>query len=262
MHSSVLSDPPVPRVSLGEVDDLAPLPIRYENRFVIDNDGLGSLIEALAGSHRVLEVAGSTSNEVHNVYLDTMDFMLFRAHLRRSRRWKLRLRTYCSTGMSRAELKVRDARGRTTKVYGALGRDARSDQVKQLGHEALDARALSIVDGLEPSMEISYLRTTLVDPERGERITVDNFVQFRCPDGTFVGGLLPGWSVIETKSRRPRARVTETLRTLGARELAATKYTAAIALAGQRRLVPEALRDLRRYFYRAERHVQKTPGSA
>lgn len=262
MSDPVMLDPHLRTVGLGEVDDLAPLPRRFENRFVIANHALGSLVGELAGTHRVMEVEGSTRNQVHNVYLDTDDLVLYRAHLRRARRWKLRVRTYCSSGLSRAELKVRDARGRTTKVYGDLGTDVSPDRSRKLALQSLDRRMHPIAEELEPSMIVSYVRTTFVDPVHRERLTVDSSVQFLSPDGTPVGALLSGWSLLETKSRSPRARVTATLRSRGARSLRATKYTAAVALAGRARPVPEASQDLRRFFSRAGRPAQNTPGSA
>lgn len=137
------------------------------------------------------------------------------------------------------------------------------DDARALAREVLASRAGAVAEELRPAIRIDYRRTTLVDLDHGERVTIDRLLRFTDCDGTTVGGIEGGLAVVETKSTAPRAEVARTLWSCGARPLRTTKYTAAVALAGRRRALPDSVMDLRRFFATGPSgSAQDVPGSA
>jgi hypothetical protein len=85
---------------------------------------------------------------------------------------------------------------------------------------------------LGPVLEVEYTRTTLVAPDRGERLTIDVDVSMRTPAGDGVGRLDGELAVVESKSPRGPALATRELNLLGVRRLESmSKYCLGVVLA-------------------------------
>ncbi len=222
----------LPTVSLAELNAQAELLTRIDRKYVIAAAELDAVLTGIPGL-RVLEVDGRRSSRYESTYLDTVDLDSWTAsaHQRR-RRWKVRTRTYADTGDCWLEVKTRGRRGETVKErVPHHGRcldlsDAAGDWVR----ERLDAARVHGVDpgGLVPTLDTSYLRTTLLLDAGAGRATVDRDLRWVSGHGTArVGDVL----VVETKSGTARpGPLDRRLWELGHRPIRISKYGTGLAL--------------------------------
>jgi len=103
--------------------------------------------------------------------------------------------------------------------------------------DRLDAELLGFVGGrlhdayvwegapaLQRTLDMRFTRFTLVDPERGERLTCDVRLRFAAPGGA-AGRLVAGAAIVESKSRAGGATADRALHGLGVRPIAGcSKY--------------------------------------
>ena len=158
MFESAVRNASLPTIEVDQMGQLLPLSERYEERYLLSFAEAAAFIARLEGRIKAVEVAGTISGHVRNLYLDTPSFSQFHAHFRTARRWKSRVRTYETTGLSRAEIKIRDARGRTKKGYGELKQNVPPDEAKRLALEVMGSGLRPLIDTLEPAVEIAYTR--------------------------------------------------------------------------------------------------------
>ena len=127
---------------------------------------------------------------------------------------KVRMRRYVESAQCFVEVKLKDRRGGTVKrrlpyaaeKYGTLDDDALA-HVRH-SHAVLYGRPFE--RPLEPVLQVSYRRTTLVARDGGKRMTIDSGIRFlgdRGPSG-------PGDAVfiVETKSAHGHGRADAILR--------------------------------------------------
>ena len=181
--------------------DAVQLMRRFDTKYVVPDIWLPALMEAMSAHAHVLSVSGQLESRYANLYFELPGDPFLQDHLRgKARRMKVRSRTYESNGLSFLEVKERQPGGRTIK-----SRMKRSVEKTELLDQAeLDFLAPHVreVGALEPRLNGAFLRTTLVDFERKERVTID-----RNLEAGMVGGpdrpLLKGLAVIEVKQPRP-----------------------------------------------------------
>lgn len=168
---------------------------RVETKFVFHEGRLDAILEALAGSYRVLEVNASRLNHYRTLYFDTPDFDLFRRHQAGGRnRYKVRSRSYVDTNVSFLEIKHKVKKNRTVK-----NRLRTADFVDRLSPHAAGFVADYLpgqTGELEPKLWNEYTRVTLVGRDRPERVTLDINLQFRGAGQTII---LPGIVIAEVK---------------------------------------------------------------
>ena len=89
---------------------------RVDRKYLLRAKDAEKLWEELPAGTRVLEIGGAVHHGYDTTYFDTggLDCYLDAARKRR-RRFKVRTRTYCSTGASFLELKTKGPRGVTVK---------------------------------------------------------------------------------------------------------------------------------------------------
>lgn len=239
-------------ITLAELNAAAALQRRVDHKYVIDAATLEPLADALAASHRVLEIDGRRSFEYWTVYFDSESLGSYRSHVQgRRRRFKCRCRHYVDTGRFTFEVKLKGHRGMTVK--------------KQLGYASADASALtaeaaafvrgvlqeaygqSFDEELAPTLVTSYRRTTLSSPADGERLTCDHDLRFSAPSGESFA-LLPSHLIVESKSLHGRGLADAALRRLGARPARMSKYVLGVSLSHDGARGNDYRRLLRRYF--------------
>lgn len=226
-------------VDLASVDAVAALQERVDRKYLVPVPDAAALVDALAGDHRVLEIAGRRSTSYRSRYVDTPDLRLCRDHLQgRRRRWKARTRHYREDGLVRFEVKVRGSAGETLKHAlvvdalraGRLGGQEREFLAGVLGCAPTELPVLASV------LDVDYRRSTLVDLEAGRRVTIDLDLRSQATapgaatllDGEVV--LDPGTVIVETKGGRRPATADLLLREAGHRPVALSKYAASAAL--------------------------------
>ena len=226
-------------VPLDELDAALALPVRTDRKFVIDQHALELLLDRLADTHAVLEIAGRRVFAYDSVYFDTPELLTARAHVqRRRRRFKARSRLYLDSGVCCFELKVKGARGETVKhrlPYDAADHGRLTPQAMAFLGEHLDR-----VPELAPVLRSSYRRSTLAGPD--ERVTVDLDLSFG------PARLRPGWAIVETKTPRGAGVADAVLRELGVRPVPLSKYLIGSGLTLMENPPNDVRRIVRRYF--------------
>ena len=220
----------LPGISLQDLSAASSLQARQDRKYIVDNDLLAQLVQALAGEVAVLEVDGVRSSRYATRYYDTPHLLTARHHAQGvRRRFKARTRTYIDSGLVRLELKGKGRGGQTVKYAldgAAPGLDARGRTfLRQSLDDCYGAGYLpAVVDGLAPTLDMTCRRTTLVGMAEQVRVTADRDLQF----GQLA--LRPDLVVLEVKSAGPRTRVDRLLLGLGARPTSFSKYVAAVEL--------------------------------
>lgn len=169
---------------------------RVETKYVFHEQCLDSILEALAGDYRVLEVRGNRLNHYRTLYYDTPDFALFRRHHAGGRnRYKVRSRSYIDSNTSFLEVKHKVKRNRTIK--SRVRTAALVEQLLPTMTGFLQAHLPSDSQHLEPKLWNEYTRITLVGLGEPERVTIDLNLQVRAGDQTIIW---PGVVVAEVKT--------------------------------------------------------------
>jgi len=202
--NSLLADLDV--IGLDDLNKRAAMLTRVDRKYALDEATALAILSRLPEDALVLQIAGQVSQGYASTYYDTpdMDSYLLTA-LKRRRRFKVRARTYLSTGTSFLEVKTRGPRGLTVKkrmsiqqheAGAPLAGERRSwvtSKVEKTGYGHL-------VPALEPVLAGTYERNTLLLPGGVGRATVDTKLTWRSlrTDGTEVAR--PDLVIIETKS--------------------------------------------------------------
>ncbi|MEU3862448.1 VTC domain-containing protein [Streptomyces sp. NPDC028722] len=219
--------------TLAEVDAVAALQHRTDRKYLLPLDRARLLVDRLADSHHVLDLAGRRTTSYLSTYFDTEQLGAWRAHVqRRRRRWKVRTRLYAEDGLCRVEVKTKDGRGATVKhalrvpahAYGRLDGCAAGfvDEVLRQSDIPVTTAALA------PAAEVRYVRAALADLEHGTRVTLDGLLT--CHHGDRTAALDPGHVLVETKGGTRAAPADRLLLRLGARPVSVSKYIIGRAL--------------------------------
>jgi hypothetical protein len=216
-------------VGLDELDATAALLVRRDRKYLVPVEAARQVVDRLAEASRVLEIDGRRRFHYESVYFDTpggASYLL--AARRRPRRFKVRTRSYLDTGRCLLEIKTRDPRGRTVK-------ERLEQEIER--RDGLDAEGRAfvarcpLIDGLSvelrPCLTTRYTRTTLLVGADGARVTVDEDVEARTPDGRTVA--LSGMAIVETKSPGPPSVADRLLWSLGCRPTKVSKYCTSLA---------------------------------
>lgn len=201
-------------VSLEALNDKAAMLERLDNKYICQADRLRPAFEDFASRFDILEIDGRRVFTYATRYFDSPDVRAYNDHHQgRRKRCKVRVRHYADAGLTFLEVKLKDTRDVTVKKRLRL--DA---QV-----ETLDDRALAFVEqewqalygtpfGLElqPTIDMTYSRMTLVAREGGERMTVDTGLSFRA--GRRVAAVPQDMFILETKSANGRGLADRILR--------------------------------------------------
>ena len=121
--NTILAD--LDAIGLDELNERAAMLTRVDRKYALDATQASAILSRLPEETRVLQIAGQVSQCYASTYYDTpdMDSYLLTA-LKRRRRFKVRARTYLSTGASFLEVKTRGPRGLTVKKRMPISWDA------------------------------------------------------------------------------------------------------------------------------------------
>ena len=168
-------------ITLSEMDGIK-LMNRIDSKYLTDEATLLRVLsDAAAAGYRVLVTGGDRISLYNSVYYDTAGLrMFYDHHNRRLVRQKVRTRSYLNSGDTFLEIKRKNNKGRTKKKRVAIPTaelmDFRSDAQAcdyLASHSWFQAQELS------PVLETRFLRITLVNPSRTERLTIDTSLQFK-----------------------------------------------------------------------------------
>jgi hypothetical protein len=239
--------------SLDEVEARAGLQMRVDRKYIVDYETLERLLSELGGDCLALEIDGERLQRYDSVYFDAPGLTGYKHHLQgRRKRFKCRTRLYGGTACF-FDLKMKGKRGETVKTrlplsapeHGSLTSQAsaflKRGLLKEYGHAA--------PAGLEPTLETSFERLTLIHADQPERLTLDFGITFRRVGSDERYRMRPGHVLIETKSGSQLGTVDRILRALGVRPLTmCSKYCLGLALSNPALPTNPYRPLLRRYF--------------
>ncbi len=169
-----------PTLSLENLDSVALLD-RHDTKYLFDKRHLAKILNALSDTYSVLNVGGYLATPYQTQYFDTADHLYYALHQRGKRnRLKVRIRKYCSTGVTFLEVKYKTNTERTIKYRKEI-----DDLRTKLTND--DLRFIRESCGqqppLQPQMYNAFNRITLADLSSGERLTLDTELYFRNENG-------------------------------------------------------------------------------
>ena len=190
----------LPRTSLDAMEAVQ-LMRRFDTKYVLPESWLPDLFATMVPHAHVLEVADQVECRYDNLYFELPGEQFLQDHLRgKARRMKVRSRTYGSNGLTFLEVKERIPGGRTEKHRMAC-QEGVSSSLTEPQFQFLEDR-VDRARELEARLNGAFLRTTLVDFDRRERVTIDRSLEAGLVDHD-LEPLLEGLAVIEIKQPRP-----------------------------------------------------------
>lgn len=217
----------LPSVQLIRLQSDAALLSRRERKYLVPVSVAASLVAALAGDARALQISDERSFRYESVYFDTPAGQSYLASARRRRHaFKVRTRTYVNSGDCMLEVKLRGFRGRTTKSR----LDYPANSSGQLNGSALQFIAEVLGAGheaaLAPTLTTIYQRSTLLLPGDA-RLTIDTDFLATTPAGERVS--LVEFAIIESKSRLAPTVADRALWRMGFRPIKLSKFGTSLA---------------------------------
>jgi len=217
---------PMPTIQLDELNT-AELLSRCDTKFLVPAARLPLLVQQLVPHYRMLKIDSHFSFAYHTRYFDDSFFSHYLDHHNsRPQRHRIRVRHYLHSGRVFDEIKFRTVRN--VIVKSRLERaaphqhidDHFSGWLKQ--EHGIDATALS------PSLDVFVRRTTLVERDFSERLTIDVDLSWQ-RNGCMSSA--ESLAVVEIKhgAKRPCSKGIQRMRLLGYRPLSFSKYCIGMA---------------------------------
>ena len=208
-------------ISLKEMDAVK-LQNRTDTKFMITRSDLDKVLNTLTDHYRVLEAAGTRSASYKTLYFDTVDHQLYLDHHNeRPRRFKVRMRNYVESQLCFLEVKKkRDGRTIKSRIkINAISEELSEEQLKYVREET------QFSSSLQASLYNAFSRTTLVNRNFPERVTIDTDLQFQLP-GKDTWKRLDDVVIIEVKqdNLNRNSPLMEELKRRGIRPFSISKY--------------------------------------
>ena len=194
---------PFTSITLLQLNAKAAMLERRDNKYVVQEAALQQAVTLLAPHFDVLEIDGKRNFTYETRYFDDAQHTNYFDHHRGKRlRCKIRVRRYLDAQTCFVEVKFKDKRGVTVKKRLKYSIDK---------FESLDTRAMVLIRAayrkffgrelhpvLQPVLDISYRRVTLVAKAGGERMTIDSALVFSRTDRSHP--INENIFIVETKS--------------------------------------------------------------
>jgi hypothetical protein len=174
---------PFAAITLDGLNAKAAMLERLDQKYVLRAAVLEHALPALADIFEVLEIDQQRAFTYDTCYFDDAERACYHDHHQgRRRRMKVRVRRYVDAGLCFVEVKLKDKRGITVKKrmpysvdrYGLLDEQAQAHVQACWEQQYGDSWQRK----LEPALQMSYRRVTLVAREGGERMTIDSGIHF------------------------------------------------------------------------------------
>ncbi len=213
-------------ISLQDMDSVALLN-RIDSKYLMDIPTLCSLLETIQTAYNVLEVDTQRFTTYDTLYFDYANSDLYlKHHNQHATRYKVRHRTYLESQLGFLELKFKTNKGRTIKkrIKDKLDVNFCNSTQSDFLFRNLGAQYKL----LQPKINITYKRITLVSKQKAERVTIDIDLGFHLDDGPMIFNNLV---VIEVKQdSKANSTIVKYLKHKHIRELSMSKYCIGMAL--------------------------------
>jgi hypothetical protein len=145
---------------------------RTDQKFWFHLDDLQELLWAVTKDYFLLHVNGEFKIPYSTTYYDTGNNAMYISHHNgKLNRYKIRRRTYLSSGISFLEIKFKNNKGRTIKERIKSGFPQSSFSAQE--SEFISTLTPFSSENLEPSLTNGFSRMTLVNKNFKERCTID-----------------------------------------------------------------------------------------
>ena len=171
-------------IDLPQLNDFEPLNLqalmsraelmnRSDRKFFFPKEQLGEILAACAQDYSILEINNQRCFEYETEYYDTPNLFFYHEHHRgKSNRYKVRRRSYGSTGEEFIEVKHKVNKGNTIKLRVVANQ---LEQAKPLIEQEIGEW---LTQQLTSQLLIKYWRITLLHKEKPEKVTLD--MQLTC----------------------------------------------------------------------------------
>ena len=211
----------ITKIGLETANVVAPLQRRFDTKFLLDEKNIERLIPKLLEHEefdwRLLTIKQEQEFFYTTTYFDD-NLRTYWDHLKRKRlRFKIRSREYPNNGPVVLELKTKTGRGMSNKHRFLRDGNSgiRSTELEWVA-DCLSSSQIRYSGGsFEPSLTVSYLRTTLIAVSIGERLTIDRQLEacqvLEAGEEPQSFEILPSSVILEVKSDRPRSKISKIL---------------------------------------------------
>jgi hypothetical protein len=173
-------------IGLAALNSKAEMLERLDNKYVLDAAILRGAVAKLIVHFDILEIEGRRAFTYDTCYFDDADWQsYFDHHQGRRRRAKVRIRKYVEARLCFVEVKLKDKRGTTVKrrlPYDPVKFGVLDETALAYVHRAyFDQYGQQFPHALTRTIDMRYVRMTLVAKEGGERMTIDGRLRFFAP---------------------------------------------------------------------------------
>ena len=219
-------------ISVEDLTVQAELLRRFDTKYLVPLGLLPELYAALPSTVKVLTVDGNHSTSYVTHYYDSTDLHTYWDHLKRRRkRFKIRTRYYNEPANGYLEIKLKMPRGQTQKVRWSLNvNDVASpigqEHVSLLNGALTDNFYAPLTHSYQRTLDTTFSRTTLFDPESSERITIDAHLHASLQESKIDLGSTH--AIVEIKSARQIGQSHRIFTHLGLHPMSVSKYCVAL----------------------------------
>lgn len=151
---------------------------RFDSKYVFHLSKLPEYLSKLSKDYETLRIDDLPLFRYENLYFDTSALKSYHDHHNgKSTRFKVRFRKYADTNRCFIEVKQKTNKGMTSKARLACDNITRSLTEPQL--EFLKSQLGEYFTMLQPQLANEFYRTTLVNEEQRERVTIDLLIHFK-----------------------------------------------------------------------------------
>jgi hypothetical protein len=184
-------------ISLEEMDHVQLLD-RIDTKFVIREDQLLDVLEAIKEKYNILVINGVSLHPYETLYFDTPGLHLYRMHHNGIRnRYKLRCRKYVNSGISFFEIKSKTNTSRTVKDRMKL--ECFVETLDESLNQYIKEHTPGKYQDYIPVLKVYFDRLTLVNKKANERLTFDINLSYK-NNGT--EAKIPGIVIVEIKQEK------------------------------------------------------------
>jgi len=181
---------------------------RVDTKYITSLHTLCQILLRMNEHYFMQEIEGLRVNSYETIYLDTEDSEMFIAHHNgKSKREKIRIRTYVNSHMRFLEIKKKNNKGQTSKKRIQVQYD---EDYMKVATAFLSANCSYEANQLFPHVDTIFDRMTLVNLEKTERLTIDINLEFK-NHRTGIYRRLPDFAIIELKQDTAKKSFTRQL---------------------------------------------------
>ncbi len=154
---------------------------RTDRKYWFHYEKLEELLQSISDDYFILHIDGQSQLPYATTYYDTEKNKMFIDHQNgKLNRYKIRRRSYVSSGISFLEVKFKNNKGRTIKkrIPSGYGNVWFTEEEYQFLNKIIPFSCLD----LEPSLFNNFTRLTLVNKNFKERCTIDLNLEFKNSD--------------------------------------------------------------------------------